>query len=480
MCNMTTNCDLKRTSYSASRLIERKYLLVALMVILVCSTSVAQNWVTVGSTGFSNGEAYSTAIAVDRSGSPYVVYMDSLNDNKATVMKYTGGSWVAVGTAGFSVGGTLYTSIAIDGNDIPYVAFSDNARDNKATVMKFDGSNWVTVGSAGFSAGAAKYLTIAIDSNGTPYVAYSDFANNRKATVMKYESGSWIAVGSPSGFSVGKAISICLAVTPGGTPYVIYNDSASASKATVMMYNGSSWASVGGAGFSYGPAYATSIAIDGNGTPYVSYSDLAYGSKPLVKKYNGTAWVSVGNATGISSALANYFTSIAIDGSGTPYVFYADGNSGYAATVLTFNGTSWAALGSPSFSAGGVIGYNHCIAVDQTGSVYVGYADGGNDNKASVMKFGTGVGVANINSTPIESLAVFPVPNNGLFTVTLSSQLNEDARIVLFNMTGEIIKKMTIPTNQHTQVHVDVPTGQYLINACTETGHWMTKIFVEK
>uniref|UniRef100_UPI0025BED8A4 hypothetical protein n=1 Tax=Ignavibacterium sp. TaxID=2651167 RepID=UPI0025BED8A4 len=51
------------------------------------------------------------------------------------------------------------------------------------------------------------------------------------------------------------------------------------------------WWNVGTAGFSAGEASYISIAIDGSGTPYVAYRDGRDSSKATVKKYNGSSWV---------------------------------------------------------------------------------------------------------------------------------------------------------------------------------------------
>ncbi|RMG90329.1 MAG: choice-of-anchor D domain-containing protein, partial [Chloroflexi bacterium] len=111
---------------------------------------------------------------------------DGGNSDKATVMKYNGSSWVTVGSAGFSAGYAYYTSIALDASGTPYVVYEDYGNGYKATVMKYNGSSWVAVGSAGFSAGGAWYTSIALDASGTPYVVYQDYENSFKATVMKY------------------------------------------------------------------------------------------------------------------------------------------------------------------------------------------------------------------------------------------------------------------------------------------------------
>ena len=49
----------------------------------------AQTWITVGDAGFSEGMAFETSIAIDKNGTPYVVYQDSKNGDKATVIKYS-------------------------------------------------------------------------------------------------------------------------------------------------------------------------------------------------------------------------------------------------------------------------------------------------------------------------------------------------------------------------------------------------------
>src|SRR5262245_42746129 len=72
----------------------------------------------------------------------------------STSIVHAASDWETVGSSGFSAGEASYTSIIVD-NGTPYVAYQDGANSYKATLMKFDGANWVTVGLAGFSAGEA-------------------------------------------------------------------------------------------------------------------------------------------------------------------------------------------------------------------------------------------------------------------------------------------------------------------------------------
>jgi len=90
------------------------------------------------------------------------------NKGKATVKKYDGNNWVDVGTAGFSAGSASFTSITLDENGIPFVAYVDYANGQKATVMKFAGNTLTAptvTASANCGPGAAT-LTAAGAANG--------------------------------------------------------------------------------------------------------------------------------------------------------------------------------------------------------------------------------------------------------------------------------------------------------------------------
>ena len=173
-------------------------LFILLSFLLNLNKSDAQTWNPVGSAGFSGGVSEYTSLAIDKSGTPYVVYSDYANSGRATVMKFNGTSWVIVGNADFSAGEADYTSIAIDTGGTPYVTYRDWGNGRKATGMKYNGSissgswGWNLLGSAGFSAGVTKYTSIAIDGDGKAYVAYMDQANGDKATVMKFNTDAGV------------------------------------------------------------------------------------------------------------------------------------------------------------------------------------------------------------------------------------------------------------------------------------------------
>ncbi|MEC0229182.1 hypothetical protein P4I72_18795, partial [Paenibacillus alba] len=82
------------------------------MVAPMVAQAASEQWVKVGSAGFSAGAATNTRIAIDSSGTPYVVYRDGGRGGNATVMKYNGSAWVNVGSAGFAAATNV--NIAID------------------------------------------------------------------------------------------------------------------------------------------------------------------------------------------------------------------------------------------------------------------------------------------------------------------------------------------------------------------------------
>jgi hypothetical protein len=99
------------------------------------------NWIIVGNEGFSAGYVMGTSLAFSPSdGLPYVGYTDWVTNpnGKATVMKYNGTNWIKVGSSGFSAGQAASTSLAFSPVGKPYIAYEDFGNSQKATVMYYD------------------------------------------------------------------------------------------------------------------------------------------------------------------------------------------------------------------------------------------------------------------------------------------------------------------------------------------------------
>ena len=342
---------------------------------LVSTTSPAlADWQSVGTPGFSEGEADTPSLALDSSGIPYMTYCDLSDGWKITVMKFNGSSWQPVGQLGEGDS----PSLVLDSSGTPYVVYRDYANAYKATVMKFDGNTWQPVGQPGFSAGDVWYTHLFLDSNDTLYVAYLDWGHDGKAMFMKFDGSSWqpvcpgLAVDIPN-FDLGS----------NGIPHVGYLDTIYGSmKTTVMKFDGSSWQPVGQVGFSAGQTYTMSLALDSSGTPYVAYVE-GISSKVTVMKFDGSSWQPVG-PTEFSSRVA-FDPSLALDSNDTPYIAYLDRENDEKVSVMKFDGSSWQLVGEPGFSEASTGWLS--LVLDSSDIPYVVYKDMKYDNKATVMKF---------------------------------------------------------------------------------------------
>lgn len=343
------------------------------------------------------------------------------------------GTWVDVGLPGFSDGVSPDTSLYVD-NGTPYVAFQDGAHGNSVSVMSYNGNYWAYVGNAGFSGGQAKDISLFVES-GIPYVSYIDVSNNNVVTVLKYVSNSWVMVGNNNGFSGNGASSTSLYVVSGSpsTPYVAYEDGVNGGRATVVKFDGVSWVQVGDVGFSAEEIGYPSLHVDG-GTPYVAYADYNSGTygRATVMKYDGSNWVNVGSA-GFSEGAAIY-TSLFVD-NGTPYVAYRDDNNSGKATVMKYDGSNWVNVGNAGFS-GESMSYtdvNYESLYIDNGTPYVAFRDKYDTGfKATVMKYdGTNwVPMGDVGFSASEASFTSLFVSNGILYVAYQDSENGDQATV--------------------------------------------------
>ena len=286
-------------------------------------------------------------------------------------------AWQTVGIAGFSTGGVEYnTSLAIDNNNVPYIAYQDAGYNGAATVMKFNGNAWIPVGAPGFSNTGIGLISITIDkTSNTPYVAYRDF--DGYFVVQKFINGSWAIVGNSQTLPIVGQPSII--IDNSGHPYIGVVDFGDYDRATVMEYNGSTWTLVGSEGFTAADGLAfISLALDGNGTLYAAYDD---GQGSSVEKFNGAGWVDVGqerfNGNGAS------YTSLAIHNN-TLYVGYAADEQTGLPECAIFNGSYWVEEGSPFYG----FNYYPSFALDNIGNPYLAFQQNTDAyHSVSVMEF---------------------------------------------------------------------------------------------
>ena len=182
------------------------------------------HWVFVGNPGFSGAYSTNISIAIDTSGLPIVFFDDYGHSVHASVMKYNGSTWNYVGSPGFSPGpmlpyvtGSYYNSnICIDRNGTPYVIFADSVYGYRISVMKYNGINWTYAGPPGFTANRPESYEIAVDTIGDVFAAYTDLLGS---WLFKYGSSTCLSpsvpVINPANASVCAGTSITLSVQSG-------------------------------------------------------------------------------------------------------------------------------------------------------------------------------------------------------------------------------------------------------------------------
>lgn len=329
------------------------------------------SWVTVGNPGMSDNKVSSpSSLAFDSSGRPWLAYYDQTL-NKLSVKKFDGTTWQLVGNAGFSDNYPSAVSLVLDHNDVPYVAYRVPG---KAIVNKFDGTNWVTVGTNSASEGDVSDTRLVISSdNNALYLAYTDQEYDSKATVLKLVNDEWTPVGS-KGFSDKEAATPDLALDSNNVPYVAFwsNDQA----ITVMKFDGTNWVPVGSSPGKTGGKNAVSLAFGGD-TLYLAYINQDEDLKATVKKFDGTNWLAAGNVD-VTDGWTEYL-ALAVDGNDI-YLGLLD-RTRYMNNVLVLKHSLL-----PAFT------YTIEEIADQTaGAITAGYASGQQETKTvTIKRTGTG------------------------------------------------------------------------------------------
>ena len=147
----------------------------------------------------------------------------------------------------------------------------------------------------------------------------------------------------------------------------------------------------------------------------------------------GMDWKTVGNA-GFSAGWASS-PSLVLAADGTPYVAYADGGNSNKATVMKYNGSAWVLVGSAGFSAGSTWFMSLALAPD--GTPYVAYNDSGNSNKATVMKYNGSswvtVGNAGLSAGLADSTSLALAPDGTPYVAYTDGGNSNKATVMKYN-----------------------------------------------
>ncbi len=343
-------------------------------------------WETVGSGPRSSPYANFTSLFMN-DGIPYLAFSDQWdNANRIVAEKFVGNQWEVVLNRYFAKSvqdGAVYVD---ENTDTPYMAYV--TYDAHVEVLKMVNSggviDWNMVGSTTSLDELARGLSLYVH-NGVSYVAYADMANDDSPVVKMFASGSNVPV--PVG-DVGETLAsyVSMKGDAAGNLYLVFESSPS-DRIKVMKkpYASDTWSMVGdfvSPGWADGPSLYLYDDGSGNVTPYVAYADAQSGNRLIVRKFVGDEWVTVGDD--YVSEDFTWETSLYVDGDGTPYVAYVIGEGEYS-RVFKLDDNSWVPVGGDGYASDGDSS-GISLAV-WNGVPYLSYVDYENEGKSVVRRY---------------------------------------------------------------------------------------------
>lgn len=338
-------------------------------------------------------------LGVSPAGVPWIVYNDATN-NEVKVAHYVGGSSGSGCTDAswtcelLDVNGANWfqwasSSIAFDTTGTPWISYYDAANTNLkyAQYVGSSGSGcstsiatW-TCGNVDNNTGdVGQASAIAFDATGVAHIVFQDSTNNYLRWAKYVGSGGsgcgtgvslWTCVALDASGGVGRDNSI--AVSPSGYPWAAYLDSTNGDL-RVAQYVGTGGSGCGASGSSAWTCttvdsandvgHDTAIAFDAAGHAWVSYGD-SWNQDLRYTRYVGSSGSGCASSSWTCSSIdtsgsVGYYTDLAFDSDGKPWISYQDGSNGsLKAASLHRGGEILIAAGAAGSSNGATLTKSH-------------------------------------------------------------------------------------------------------------------------
>jgi|GEM_PF-4653124 len=433
-------------------------------VLCISQTLYAQSsWKPLGGNGGLVSDANSLqsihpAIAVDTSGTPYIIYSDLSDSSRIRVKKFNGSNWINVGTNGTHHRGVL-GSIAISSKDSIYIAFYDDSNisidSSKFTIIKFDGTDWVPVGNSIFEAGFFVETSLRVDSNEKLYLGYAFGSTTKpgKSNIKTFDGTDWVPVGNTDFVQYSSRMSLRIGLN--NELYVGYDTyyltGITSTNSWVQKWNGSGWDTVG---TSLYPIYNIDIASDG--TLYAMDDQANHGVS--VKKLVNNGWVLQGNTY-------QYYPGgvLVIDKNNVPHIVVGSG-------VIKYDGTNWGGYGDTLVTQTNYI-LNSRLAFGKDNIPYVTGTNGSSQNE-KIFAFYYDSVLTDVKVLKSElSLDIYPNPthNNTAVFIKATSLPKGEYTATLYNSYGQIVYETTYVHSggnfsQALKIENNIPSGIYYLS----------------
>lgn len=414
-----------------------RYRILGIAMVLVTSAG-AQNWAPVGS-GISGSDANTTWGLCTYDSVMYACgwFNNAGGVNANSIAQWNGVNWDSVGTGtdGFINAMAVYHGYLYAGgefNNIGGIKASDIAR--------WNGSRWDTVG-AGLKGGDYGINCMTV-YNGILYVGGSFDSSGHKAiyAIAQWNDTNWSQVGN--GIYSTDNDDAVYAITGYNGGLYVGGDFGSTGGPNLVEWKGGAWYAVGGGvtGFVYSMAvYYGKLYVGGMLTQAggIRVNCIASWNTSVWESPDSGIWGEKGWA--IVNAIAIYNSELYVGG------YFDSVNFQQINCIAKWNGSIWSSVDS-GINMGGSI---DAMTVFNN-SLYIG---GGFDTAGSV--FAQNIAMYTSTSAINEisdnnEIAVFPNPNNGIFTVTFghavpsNSGSASQAIIEIYNMMGQKINVATL------------------------------------
>jgi len=437
----------------------------------------AQDWDSVGSgiNGLAracavyNGELYVGGYNITRAGASTV----------SNIARWNGTSWSGVGT-GISVYGGIGAMQVYNGNLYVGGGFDTAGGVPVNNVAVWNGSIWAKAGT-GISGGQAYIEAFAIYKGNLIAGGAFDSADGIAVNNIAVWNGSvWSALGLgfPGG-AVASLLSYDSVLYAGGS----FTNAGGHPASNIAQWNGSTWSAVG-TGIS---------AFDGGVLSMVTFNRQLYAGGEFdtaggmvasnIARWNGSKWDSVGSGAGLYYySYTNSVQSLTVAGG----ILYAAGWFHTAGKVAVNNVASW--NGSKWSSVGAGMNDTAVFALELYNSHL--YAAGlflvsGTTPVNNIARWGMPLGVPDIKTS--NDVAIYPNPNKGNFTISLSNTGLVSASqpiIEIYNIMGQ---KVFVETLKQVQGGNTInlsgnPSGVYLYRVVTQEGNLVGegKVLIER
>ncbi len=354
----------------------------------------------------------------------------STNTSAATVSVIGSVSGVAAGTTNisYSVGGCS-VGLAVTVNSLPAIVGPTNVCVGETIQLSnaVSGGAWAS-GNMSVATVTAGGVVTGV-SSGTSTIAYS--VSGCTVNVLVTVSNAVAAITGPTTVCVGATIALTDA-SPGGT-----------------------WSSDNGAaGTISGTGVVTGV---GPGTTNISYTVGGCAAGLAVTVLASSA----GTISGTDTVCKGVGHEVTLT-STVPGGVWTSSNTSRATVDPTTGVVTGVSTGVFTIT---YTVTNACGTFTVTNAMYV----------RSPSKCATQVGVAN---SATNGLTIAPNPNNGIFTVQVNSDMDEEVLIVVTNIVGETVRELRTATNRKAEIELDYAPGIYLVSASTAHERYVTKVVV--